>query len=357
MPLWSSAILFLIVVIVIIKLISFTRSKGKNAWVIVSIVICAIAIFVAFGYIILTFILIGNTSDQPSDELKETSDATIETSIGTLETSSTTAQIQAPMPADYDFPADQVPDLHPDILGIRNTRYEKKPTFDTQNEITKYVLYNLLNNQYEFEFYINKDLATDEGTGFCILNDACETAMSYYLFSAYNTINMFVEDCEYYDKVYAKITLVYKMPDYDLEAKAKALEFVKKNPIPDGGFKDFESEKLYAKRIHDFICKKVTYSSIGYDPESMLGLEKYEACQEAYNVLDESQTCAVCAGYARSFALIAQYSGINCAWVYGNETETTSHAWNIIYPCDDSEPVLIDVTWDDTQSDDIQGNK
>jgi type IV secretory pathway VirB2 component (pilin) len=34
-------------------------------------------------------------------------------------------------------------------------------------------------------------------------------------------------------------------------AKAKALEFVKKNPVPIGGFQDFESEKVYARKIHE----------------------------------------------------------------------------------------------------------
>ncbi|MCI6886379.1 MAG: hypothetical protein MR868_03880, partial [Lachnospiraceae bacterium] len=32
-----------------------------------------------------------------------------------------------------------------------------------------------------------------------------------------------------------------------------------------------------------------------------------------------------------------------------------SHAWNVIYPCDGSEPVLVDVTWDDGQSIDVVG--
>ena len=72
-------------------------------------------------------------------------------------------------------------------------------------------------------------------------------------------------------------------------------------------------------------------------------------------MLGENQDSAVCAGYARAFALICQYAGINCAWVWGNETEESSHAWNVIYPCDGSEPVLVDVTWDDGLSLDTVG--
>jgi transglutaminase/protease-like cytokinesis protein 3 len=130
-----------------------------------------------------------------------------------------------------------------------------------------------------------------------------------------------------------------------------------KNPVPVGGFKDFESEKAYARKIHDFIARKVTYSPIGYDPESLFGMRNYEALQEAYNALAETEDSAVCSGYARAFALIAQYAGINAAWVYGNETGTGSHAWNVVYPCDGSEPVLVDVTWDDTESFDSPGQE
>lgn len=257
------------------------------------------------------------------------------------------------LPADYDLPLDEVPALDPDVLGVRELTYEAMPTFGTQNETTKYVLHNLLHNRLEMEFYLTKDFSVDEGTGYGILSAACETAMSYYLFGAYTTHDMYTLDED--DKVRAKVKLIYKKTDYDREARAEALEFVLKNPVPAGGFRDFEAEKAYARKIHDFIARKVTYSPIGYAPEEMFGLERYEAYQEAYNVLAEDQNTAVCAGYARGFALIAHYAGINAAWVYGNETETQSHAWNLLYPCDGSEPVVIDVTWDDTSSEDVPG--
>lgn len=268
-----------------------------------------------------------------------------------------TMETKEAKPDDYDLPISEVPELVPDILDLRTVQYDEMPTFDTQNEVTKYVLHTFLNNRFECEFYLKEDFAVDEGTGHNILNRACETAMTYYLFSAYNEFDMFTENRGDDGKVFARIKLIYTEPEYDLEARAEALEFVLKNPVPTGGFTDFESEKSYALKIHDFISKKITYSPIGYDPEGMFGMEKYEALQEAYNVLDEGQNTAVCAGYARAFALIAHYAGINAAWVYGNETETTSHAWNVIYPCDGSEAVLVDATWDDTGSDDVPGQE
>ncbi len=269
----------------------------------------------------------------------------------------TTSNLLATILPDYDLPVSEVSDLTPDILGLTNAQYDEMPTFTTQNEVSKFVLWNMLNNRFEFEFFLQKEIAPDEGTGFCVLNNACVSAMTYYLFGAYDMVDMFTEDQKDEDKVYARIKLKYTNPELDVEARAEALEFVMKNPVPNGGFKDFESEKAYALKIHDFIAKKVTYSPKGYNPNDLLSTSNYEALQEAYNVLGEDQETVVCAGYARAFALIAQYAGINAVWVSGNETETESHAWNVIYPCDGSAPVLVDVTWDDTDSVDLPGQE
>jgi hypothetical protein len=254
------------------------------------------------------------------------------------------------MPEDYDLPVDEVPALDPDVLNLRTISYEDMPTFGTQSEVSRFALYHFLKGEFEFECYLTADFAVDQGTGHTILYNACETAMSYYLFSAYSEYDMYTLEADEDGRVFARVKLLYDEPELDLEARAEALEFVLKNPVPIGGFRDFDSERDYARKIHDFVAKKVTYSPIGYDPKGLFGMKKYEAYQEAYNVLAESEDTAICAGYARAFALIAQYAGINAAWVFGNETDDSSHAWNVIYPCDGSEPVLVDVTWDDNES-------
>ena len=348
MTLWLTSALFVLLAAGLIALALEARRKGKKAWIIAAIAILAVLLLAVLTYILLTFILLNAASKQPPDEPPGVSAF----ADPVPEISSEPPVTAAPMPDDYDLPTDEVPALHPDVLGLRDAQYESVPVFGTQNEVTRFVLHNFLEERFAFELYLEKSFAVDEGTGFEILNRACETAMAYYLFSAYSEYDMYTEQRDGEDRVYAKITLIYPEPAYDLEARAEALEFVLKNPVPSGGFQDFESEKAYALKIHDFIAKKITYSPLGYDPEKMLGMEKYEAYQEAYNVLAETENTAVCAGYARAFALIAQYAGINAAWVFGNETDTESHAWNVIYPCDGSEAVLVDVTWDDTESDD-----
>ena len=245
------------------------------------------------------------------------------------------------------------PELVPDVLKLREKKYEDIPFLETQEQLSEYALWNLLYGRTEFEFRLSWDLSY--GLSQVALSRACEAAMSYYLFSSYQEWDLYTKDDGDPDSIYGKIKLVYDAPELDREARLEAFRYVVKNPPPEGGFSDYDEERQYARKIHDYVACKVTYDPMGYNPELLLGMTRYDDLQEAYNVLGENQDTAVCAAYARAFALICQYAGINCAWVRGNETEESSHAWNVIYPCDGSEPVLVDVTWDDGQSIDTVG--
>ena len=245
------------------------------------------------------------------------------------------------------------PELVPDVLNLREKKYEDMPFLETQEQLSEYALWNLLYGRTEFEFRLSWDLSY--GLSQVALSRACEAAMSYYLFSSYQEWDLYTKDDGDPDSIHGKIKLVYDAPELDREARLGAWSYVVNNPPPEGGFSDYDEEREYARKIHDYVACKVTYDPMGYNPELLLGMTRYDDLQEAYNVLGENQNTAVCAGYARAFALICQYAGINCAWVWGNETEESSHAWNVIYPCDGSEPVLVDVTWDDGQSIDMVG--
>ena len=252
-----------------------------------------------------------------------------------------------------DLTVEDVPALVPDVLKLREKKYEDIPFLETQEQLSEYALWNLLYGRTEFEFRLSWDLSY--GLSQVALSRACEAAMSYYLFSSYQEWDLYTKDDGDPDSIYGKIKLVYDAPELDREAMLEAFRYVVKNPPPEGGFSDYDEERQYARKIHDYVACKVTYDPMGYNPELLLGMTRYDDLQEAYNVLGENQDTAVCAAYARAFALICQYAGINCAWVRGNETEESSHAWNVIYPCDGSEPVLVDVTWDDGQSIDTVG--
>lgn len=252
-----------------------------------------------------------------------------------------------------DLTIEDVPALVPDVLKLREKEYEDMPFLETQEQLSEYTLWNLLCGKTEFECRLSWDLSY--GMSSAALEQACDDAMSYYLFSAYKRWDLYTKEDGDPDSVYAKFKLVFDSPEYDLEARLGALLYVTENPPPEGGFSDYDEEKEYARKVHDYVACKVTYDPMGYDPDCLLGQTAYDDLQEAYNVLGKNQNTAVCAAYARAFALICQYAGINCAWVWGNETEESSHAWNVIYPCDGSEPVLVDVTWDDGLSIDTVG--
>lgn len=246
-----------------------------------------------------------------------------------------------------------IPTLLPDVLNLREKKYDDMPYFDTQEQLSEYALWNFLNGDLAFECRLSWNLS--ENLSVYALEQACSDAMSYYLFSSYKIWDLYTEDDGDPNSVYAKVKIVYDKPEYDEEARIAAYQFVVDNPVPEGGFTSFEEEKEYARKIHDYIAFKVTYDPMGYEIDIPTTQTRYEVFQEAYNVLGENQTTCICAGYARAFALVCQYAGINCAWVWGNENPVSSHAWNIIYPCDGSEPVLVDVTWDDTMSHDVVG--
>lgn len=349
MSLWQAGLLAVLGTTVFI--LGIWRRKRK--WMTAAAIAGALIHFAALTYISLTFVFLDAVKNQSPDEPADTASEITALPATDIQPP---VNLPSPMPSDYDLPVSETPEA-PDILELRDESYADMPTFGTQNEVSKFVLWNFLNGRFEFEFYLKKEMAPDEGTGFDVLHNACTSAMSYHLFGAYDMVDMFTEVREDEDHVYSRIKLVYSDPELDAEARAEAMEFVLKNPVPVGGFKDGESEKAYARKIHDFIAKKVTYSPKGYNPKELLSSNNYEALQEAFNVLGEDQDTVVCAGYARAFALIAQYAGINAVWVSGNETETESHAWNVIYPCDGSEPMLVDVTWDDTSSADIPGQE
>lgn len=298
----------------------------------------------------------GITDEHSETDSVNTQTTTVITTSDSSDTQTTTVSTtpdSSDTPPTVEVTIDDVPELVPDVLKLREKKYDDIPYLETQDQLSEYALWNLLYGRTEFECRLSRNLS--DGESAVALNQACENVMSYYLFSSYKIWDMLTKDDGDPNSVYGKVKLVYDAPELDLEARLGALTYVMNNPPPEGGFSDYEEEKEYARKVHDYVACKVTYDPMGYDPKNMLGQTGYETCQEAYNVLGKDQHTSVCAGYARAFALICQTAGINCTWVWGNETEESSHAWNVIYPCDGSEPVLVDVTWDDTQSLDIEG--
>ncbi len=364
MEIWLATTV-LLALVGLLALLLYLASKYKKRWlnasgIVVGILVLVLAFYLPGVYFVST---LQRLESAASTRLTTSSSPLVTTNSETknlprptttaLPSSTSTRPTVQPSPT---APHLNQPVQHPDVLAVREQPYPPDPLFSDFNEVTQFMLYNFLSDQFEFDFYLAEELAPDEGSGYYLLDKACATALAYYFFSAFYIEDLYTIN-QADGKVYAKVKLSFTHPERDVLARENAVEFIRNNPVPPQGFSSAAAEKAYARLIHNFIARKVIYAPIGYDPEKLQGLEKYEAFQEAYNVLTAPDNEAVCAGYARAFALLAQYAGINAAYVYGNETGTESHAWNVIYPCDGSEPVLVDVTWDDIESSDFHGQK
>ena len=94
------------------------------------------------------------------------------------------------------------------------------------------------------------------------------------------------------------------------------------------------------KRIHDYICQRVTYRN-----DNTLWVHS------AVSLFLDADPAFVCEGYAKSMKIFCYYMGINCACVSGTARGTSSgtpgaHMWNYVQ-MDDGNWYLVDATWDD----------
>ena len=358
MYLWILTAVFLASAAGLIWLLCRIRRQGRSPGSIAGLVLTTAIAAAAGVLVLLGMLLAGNRQSQPP----ETEPAAVPTAETTaprpLPTTEATEPEAPTLPEDFDLPVSQVPEALPDPNGIAQLQYEDCPRFETSVELSRYLLNRFLNGQFKLDFFMSRELAPGEGEGTHQVHNCILAALSYYPFGAYNVYSLYPEEVGEPDWVLMHLELRYENPAYDLEARAEALEYVLRHPVPEGGFSDADEEREYCRGIHDYLIERISYDPIGYDPMDMLNSSDYDNKQEAYNVLVSEDTSAVCAGYARGFTLIAQYAGIDCAYAVGNEDgqDLQSHAWNVVYPCDGSRPVLVDVTWDDRDLTDGDGN-
>ncbi len=90
------------------------------------------------------------------------------------------------------------------------------------------------------------------------------------------------------------------------------------------------------KVIHDWVVTNNTFSLQG----------SYETCG-IYNGLTGAGELQ-CVGYAKTTQYLCDIAGIECMTVAGNNTEGSTHAWNVVY-CDNGYYIL-DTTWDDPEN-------
>ena len=89
------------------------------------------------------------------------------------------------------------------------------------------------------------------------------------------------------------------------------------------------------KRIHDYICQRVTYRN-----DNTLWVHS------AASLFLDADPAFVCEGYAKSMKIFCYYMGINCACISGTARGTSSgipgaHMWNYVQ-MDDGNWYLVD---------------
>ena len=137
------------------------------------------------------------------------------------------------------------------------------------------------------------------------------------------------------EKDYDKITYDSGSISYATEVTKLAQAVVDK--IIKKGMSDFEK----AKAIHDYMVMNIDYD---YD-DYLAGTIPYES----YEVIGALKNkYAVCAGYAKTFKLLCNLSGLECTYVTGKARGY--HAWNQVKI--DGKWYNVDVTWDDPVSTD-----
>ena len=101
---------------------------------------------------------------------------------------------------------------------------------------------------------------------------------------------------------------------------------------------DYEKEL----RVHDWICRNVTYDYEGSDKEK---LSRVIASHNILGVFAHHK--AQCEGIAKAVKVILNAVDVKCIVVTGDSTKSgqrVPHAWNIVNI--DGEPYQLDVTWD-----------
>ncbi|MBE6802893.1 MAG: hypothetical protein E7530_08435 [Ruminococcaceae bacterium] len=93
----------------------------------------------------------------------------------------------------------------------------------------------------------------------------------------------------------------------------------------------------FIKQLHDYLCNKAEY------------INDYASCYDAYGTLVNG--VAVCQGYAETFKIFCDKYKIPCVCITGI-ANGEAHMWNAVQ-MDDGKWYLIDVTWDDRDTNGI----
>ncbi len=122
-----------------------------------------------------------------------------------------------------------------------------------------------------------------------------------------------------------------------------------------------EDEAVQAQKRIDKGAKEVISKVNGYTStvSKLKVIHDWVATHNVFSLQGNYTTCGIyngltgdgalqCQGYAKTVLYLCDLAGIECMVVTGNNTEGSTHAWNVVY-CDNGYYIL-DVTWDDPKN-------
>lgn len=122
-----------------------------------------------------------------------------------------------------------------------------------------------------------------------------------------------------------------------------------------------EDEAVQAQKRIDKGAKEVLSKVNGYTStvSKLKVIHDWVATHNIFSLQGNYTTCGIyngltgdgalqCQGYAKTVLYLCDLAGIECMVVTGNNTEGSTHAWNVVY-CDNGYYIL-DVTWDDPKN-------
>lgn len=214
------------------------------------------------------------------------------------------------------------------------------PVFGSDDTVT-YLARNLIAQKKEIDVTW---IQASGGDVRAVVQDAMDEAMLQNAYAFVNGWSMSIEAAR-----------VRVEPDYSYTADeaerrrvaiASAVAAITATPEVAGAADD----RTKIQAIHDAVLRTATYDFTAADAISAgttsTDSPQVAQSQQAYGILVDGT--AVCTGYARTFQLLAQASGLRSVVVTGvanGGVTTGGHAWNRVWV--DGQWLVVDTTWDD----------
>ncbi|MCC8139440.1 MAG: DUF5722 domain-containing protein [Lachnospiraceae bacterium] len=162
---------------------------------------------------------------------------------------------------------------------------------------------------------------------------------------------------EYYDGAMSQVEEYWAAVNsilVELGLKEETVDETGETSYTSTGCSDYTAVKL----IHDYLCDTITYNTTAANHMDDTSYDYAHTSSVAFlGYGDDDEKSVVCDGYSKAFKVLCDEMGIDCVLVTGYgvtsaDYDMGSHAWNYVQM--DGKWYLVDVTWDDPDSEDSE---